>query len=67
MKREALLVRPLFYDVLSGGFRPPSDPEQRTHTLARLAFASVQKGAETVPVAASSPFRFFTDRPGLKW
>lgn len=34
----------LFYDVLSGEFTPPSDPEHSQHTLARLAVATSEKG-----------------------
>lgn len=34
----------LFYDVLSGEFKPPSDSQGRTHTLARLTMAAFQKG-----------------------
>lgn len=41
---DALVVRPLFMDALSGGFEPLSDPQGRTHTLGRLAYASFTKG-----------------------
>jgi hypothetical protein len=33
-----------FYDALSGGVQPPSDPEGRTHTLGRLLNATVANG-----------------------
>lgn len=42
--RELSIVKPLFYDVLSGEFVPATDPTKRKHTLGRLAFAAVQKG-----------------------
>lgn len=42
-----LVVRPLFYDGLSGEFRPACDLEQRTHTLGRLARAAYLKGEIT--------------------
>ncbi len=35
---------PLFYDALSGEFAPKCDPEERKHTLARLAYAASIKG-----------------------
>lgn len=34
----------LFADVLSGEFRPLSDPQRRSHTLARLATGACLKG-----------------------
>lgn len=43
---EDLFVRPLFYDALSGEFQPPTDPQRRSHTLARLAVATFTKGEE---------------------
>lgn len=39
-----LFVHPLFYDALSGGFYPNSDPGGPRHTLGRLAYAAFQKG-----------------------
>lgn len=36
-----------FYDALSQEFRPACDPEGRTHTLAGLAIATIEKG-ETI-------------------
>lgn len=44
MKRPELMVTPLFYDLLSGEFKPLSDADGRTHTLGRLSFAAYQKG-----------------------
>jgi hypothetical protein len=44
------------YDVLSGRFLPPSDPQRRHHTLARLMKAAHQKGEEAdVPVDEDAP------------
>ena len=36
----------LFYDVLSGEFIPPTDPQLRVHTLARLAAVACEKGED---------------------
>jgi hypothetical protein len=41
---ENALVRPLFYDALSGEFKPAVDPQKRSHTLGRLMFAALSKG-----------------------
>lgn len=38
------MIHPLFADVLSGEFLPPSDPEGRAHRLSRLAFKTVEAG-----------------------
>lgn len=38
-----------FYDALSGSFLPPSDPKGRTHTLARLMNATIEKGEVIYP------------------
>lgn len=37
-------MNPLFYDALSGDFHPPTDPDGKAHTLARLSVATVAKG-----------------------
>ena len=39
-----LFMRPLATEALSGEFRPPSDPQRRKHTLARLAVATFTDG-----------------------
>lgn len=44
VQHNQLVVPPLFYDALSGGFRPPTDPKAQEHTAARLAFAAATKG-----------------------
>ncbi len=41
-----VLVSPLFYDALSGEFQPPTDELGRSHTLARLAVATLTKGEQ---------------------
>ncbi|MDB5170220.1 MAG: hypothetical protein JWN82_616 [Candidatus Saccharibacteria bacterium] len=41
---ENFYVRPLFYEVLSVGFRPTSDAQKRVHTLARLSVAATNRG-----------------------
>jgi len=41
---ENAVVRPLFYDALSGEFTPAVDPQKRSHTLGRLVFAALSKG-----------------------
>lgn len=46
---ERLTIHPLFADVLSGEFRPPSDDQQRTHQLGRLAYAAYEKGDLATP------------------
>lgn len=38
-----------FYDALSGEFLPPSDPQGRAHTLARLMTATFLKGEASNP------------------
>lgn len=38
------LVRPEFYDVLSGEFLPQTDPARKRHTLGRLAVATYRRG-----------------------
>jgi hypothetical protein len=40
---DRLSVHPLFFDALSGEFIPTSDPQQRQHTLGRLAYAAFTK------------------------
>lgn len=45
---STLRVHHLFYDALSSEFKPPSDPEERLHTLGRLAYATARKGNEDV-------------------
>jgi hypothetical protein len=45
---ENLSINPLFFDALSGEFRPMGDPKQ-THTLGRLAVATFQKGELVMP------------------
>jgi hypothetical protein len=44
MQENELFLRPLFYDALSREFTPLSDPERRSHTLGRLAYAAFVKG-----------------------
>jgi hypothetical protein len=41
---EHIRFDPLFYDALSGEFKPSQDPEGRSHTLGRLALATLTKG-----------------------
>lgn len=43
-KPGELVVRPLFFEALSGEFAPPSDILGRKHTLGRLAFATFLRG-----------------------
>lgn len=43
---DTLLAPPLFLDVLSGEFQPPSDPEGRAHRLSRLAYRAYEAGTE---------------------
>lgn len=43
-RNEQLVVDPEFYDILSGGFYPPSDVFGRAHTLGRIATAVFRKG-----------------------
>lgn len=49
MSAQESLKHAYFYDALSGRFQPPSDPEARTHTLARLMNAALEKGTVTHP------------------
>jgi hypothetical protein len=41
---DTLLIPPLFYDVLSGELRPPSDPNNAVHRLGRLAYRTYEVG-----------------------
>ncbi len=41
---QDVVMRPLFYDALSGEFAPKSDPSKRNHTLGRLVVATFRKG-----------------------
>lgn len=41
---DNVLIHPLFTEVLSGEFFPPSDPEGRAHRLSRLAIRAVEAG-----------------------
>jgi hypothetical protein len=45
---ENLSINPLFFDALSGEFRPKGDPEQAL-SLGRLAVATFQKGELVIP------------------
>jgi hypothetical protein len=49
------LVRPLFYDALSGEFQPPHDPEH-AHTLGRLAFGAFSKGVRFLNRDLGTPY-----------
>jgi hypothetical protein len=49
---DTINFNPLFYDVLSGEFKPPQDTKGQTHTLGRLAVAVFYKGA---PSLAKNP------------
>lgn len=55
---ENIYVNPLFYDVLSGEFNPPTDPAKRAHTLGRLALATFSKGEWTPPAIGGSRAKF---------
>lgn len=39
-----LYIKPLFYDALSGEFRPPSDPQKQVQTLGRLGYTAFNEG-----------------------
>ncbi len=41
---EDTYIRPLFYEALTGEFKPPSDPEKRVHTLGKITIATFTKG-----------------------
>jgi hypothetical protein len=41
---EKLVIRPMFYDALSGVFKPETDELKREHTLGRLAQCTFLKG-----------------------
>lgn len=55
-----LFSRPLFYDALSGEFKPSSDKLQRAHTLGRLAYAAFSKG---VPVDGTDATALYVYKP----
>lgn len=44
---DTFLAPPLFVDVLSGEFQPPSDPEGRSHQLSRLAYRTYEAGIQS--------------------
>jgi hypothetical protein len=61
---EHVRFDPLFYDALSGEFKPPQDPEERTHTLGRLALATLIKGGTPyTPCASHSRHEAVSYRP----
>jgi hypothetical protein len=61
---EHVRFDPLFYDALSGEFKPPQDPEERSHTLGRLALATLIKGGTPyTPCASQSRHEAVSYRP----
>ena len=64
---QNLLVRPPFYDALSGEFIPQSDPDKRHHTMARLAFKAYAKGEHQSAEIASNGKRMFSRRYEPIW
>jgi hypothetical protein len=61
---EHVRFDPLFYDALSGEFKPSQDPDGRAHTLGRLALATLTKGGTPyTPCAPHSRHEAVSYRP----
>ncbi len=54
---------PLFYDILSGEFSPPNDPQHMTHTLGRLSVRAYDAGERVEPPETGLVLPRFIARP----